>query len=174
VQRLASVRFAFALAQDERDAALRSLASVDATVRSWATVCDRTYALATCADSGALAAAAPGADVDEPPAVPLRISASRLSAVEAALVGPGGPDGVGLLGHEVGALIVELQPERTPLALVVALVDAACGEGTRRMEPLLPLSDEVLAAYAAAVLGDPALGADRLIEPHLARAMRRR
>jgi len=174
VQRLASVRFASALAQDERDATLRSLASVDATVGSWATACDRTYALVACADPVALADALGEADVREPPVLPLRITAGRLVAVEDALVGSGGPNGVVLVGHEAAALIVELRPERTSLALVVALVDAACGGGARRIEPLLPLCDATIATFAAAVLGDPALGADRIIEPHLARAMRPR
>jgi hypothetical protein len=173
VKRFASVRYAGVLADGERASASRILASVGATATSWNAAAGRTYAFVRFADDteAAAVAAASGAEVREPSLVVLRIrprASERLGALAEALGGPGGLAGVVLAAREPHALVIELDAARTPLGLLVATVDAELARASgRTLEPLLPLADDALAAFAAHVLGEPDLDASRLIETHL-------
>ena len=46
-------------------------------------------------------------------------------------------------------------------------VDIETGARERRIEPVLPLEDDVLASFAGSVLGEPSLDATRILEPYV-------
>ncbi len=160
MKRFASVRFDGVLGPSEREAATRPYVSAGATVTSWETTGSRSYAT--------LAVAAGPA----PPALAvLRVEpeAKRLlPSVRAALGGAGAPAGIGDVYADGDALVVEFAPDRSPLALVVAAIDAELLTAPgRRIALLVPLDDDALAAYAGFVLGEPGLTAARLIETYV-------
>ena len=106
-----------------------------------------------------------------PPLAVLRVAPDaprRLAALSEALGGPGRPAGVCELRAEASALVVEIDARRTPLALVLALIDAELENAPgRTIEPLVILDDGALAAFAGDLLGEPSLDASRLIETFL-------
>ena len=161
MKRFASVRFDGVLDANERDEVTRAYRSAGTTVTSWATSATRSYAtLAFAPNSG-----------DVPPALAvLRVtpSASRGLVALDALNGAGRPVGISDVYCDGEAIVIEFDPNRSPLSLVVAVVDAelAATPG-RTIEALVPLDDATYAAYAGFLLGDPALDASRLIETYL-------
>jgi len=173
VKRFAGVRFDREFATSERADVARTLRSAGARVTSWKAAAGRTYAtvqLAPHANADASASVA-RATVFEPPLVVLRIvpdALRRLTALEDALAGPGRPRGVRDAVREPNALVVEVDPRETPLALIVALIDRELRSAPgRTIEPLVALDDETLAAFAGHELREPGLDASRLIETHL-------
>ncbi len=173
MKQFASVRFADVLAASERAAATRTLRSAGATVTSWNEAAGRTYARLALSAPGACertSAAFPEAHVSAPPLVVLRVTPDlprRLPAIAHALAGAGRPAGVVASATEADAYVVEIDVRTTSLATIVTLVDLETGERARRIEPILPLEDETLAAFAAAILGEPSLDATRILEPYV-------
>jgi hypothetical protein len=141
-------------------------------VTSWNDAAGRTYASVVLGAGVSCADAASGSGrIHEPPLFVARIAvsdATRLAALEEALAGDGRPAGMLAAHRESRALVIELDPIRTPLALLVAIVDLETGPGfARRIEPLLPVSDSVLTTLCAVLLGEPALDTTRLIETYI-------
>lgn len=178
MKRYAGVRFTGALDETEREAATRLLRSIEARATSWKTAASRTYALVEfgtaaqcCAIADPLSDCFPQARIDVPPLVVLRVRPAQTAALArlvAALAGPGRPDGIVDVVLDRDALVIEFDARRTPLALVVALIDVELSPlGGRMIEPLLALGDETLAAFARDVLGIDALDSSRIIETHL-------
>jgi hypothetical protein len=151
------------LGASERDETMRPYLIAGASVTSWATTTRRSYATLDLGD------AAPVAPL--PPLAVLRVTpdaARALLALEDAFGGPGAPAGVYEAYRDGVAVVIEFDPERSPVNIVVATIDAVLASAPgRTIEPLVPLDDRTLAAFAAFVLGDPALDATRLIETHL-------
>jgi hypothetical protein len=175
VIRFASVRFDGVLGPRERDDTVRALRSTAADVTSWNDAAGRTYARISFDGARADAALDPlreFARVDVPPLAIWRIEphdAHRRSRLLHALGGPGRPAGiVDARTDGERALVVEFDCARSAPAFVLALVDVELrGSPGRRIEPLLPLEDTDLAALAGALLREPDLSAERLIETHL-------
>jgi hypothetical protein len=172
VRRFASVTYDSELAPDERAAASQELASAGAAPTSWICAAGRTYANVAFGSGARFAQERPsGVRCDEPPLVVLRVTpleARRVAALHRALAGPGRPAGIVDVRADGPALVVELEATRTPLALVVATIDAELGTAPfRTIEPLLPLDDATLVAFVAAQLGEPELDRSRLVETHL-------
>jgi hypothetical protein len=118
----------------------------------------------------ALSSGAGAARIDTPPLVVLEIipaGGAGLAALGEALGGPGRPRGIVSCERAASALIVEVDADVSSLDLVVALADAELRGRPRRIVPILPLEDEVLARFAALRLGAREFGANRLIETHL-------
>ncbi len=161
MKRFASVRFDGVLGPSEREEATRAYRSAGATVTSWAASGARSYAT--------LAFAPDDRSMPSPLAV-LRITPSGprdLRALEIALAGRGLPAGISDAYRDDNAVVIEFDPGRSPLALVVATIDAELAAAGRTIEEIVPLDDATLAAYAGFLLGDPALDASRLIETYL-------
>ena len=177
MKRSASIRFDDVLAAGEREIAARTLRSAGATVTSWNDAAGHSYAALSIEPEASLVPRPVGlaGRIDEPPLVILRITPAapaRLAALSGALGGEGRPRGVADCRSEGAALIVELDPQTTSLAFVVALIDVELAPWPgRRIEPLLPLGDATLAAFARDVLGEPDLDPGRLIETHLDRLL---
>ena len=158
----ASVRFDGVLSASERDEATRAYRSAGATVTSWAASGARSYVTLAfgCEDRSVL-----------PPLAVLRVTPSvqrGLGELEAALGGRGRPAGISDAYRDGIAVVVEFDPGRSSLALVVATVDAALAAAPgRTIEELVPLDDATRTAYAGFLLGDPSLDASRLIETYL-------
>lgn len=95
-----------------------------------------------------------------------------LPALERALGGPGRPDGVLAVRRSDDAVVVEWDPGRTAVRLVMDLIDAELRRwnASRRTELLVPLSEERLAQIAAAELQAPEIAPDRILETLLERA----
>jgi hypothetical protein len=134
----------------------------------------RTYALVEysgASPQAALRERYPLARVDEPPLVVLEVAPDRPAAgsdLAACLAGAGGPVGI-IAARQAGeAVVVELDDGRTPLSLVIDLIDAelAASPG-RRITPLIALTDGTLSAFAGALLAEPALDPTRLIETYV-------
>ena len=142
MKRLASVRFEDGLERNERGAAARTLASAVAVVTSWSHV---------------------------PVALRVVPDAPRmLEPLLACLSGPGRPTGIVDARRDDDAVVVEIDAARTPLALVLAIVDTELERAPgRTIEALQPLDDATLTALAGALLGEPRVDASRLIETHL-------
>lgn len=162
MKRFASVRFDGVLGASERDEITRAYRSAGATVTSWAASATRSYVTL---------AFAPGAD-DVPPALAvLRVTPRApcmVRALECALGGAGRPAGSADVYRDGDAVVIELDPERSSVALVVATIDVELGPAPgRTIEALVPLDDATLTAYAGFLLGEPALDASRLIETYL-------
>ncbi|MDQ2907888.1 MAG: hypothetical protein M3R44_00885 [Candidatus Eremiobacteraeota bacterium] len=180
MKRYASVRFAGALDDAERGSAERLLRSAQARVTSWKATASRTYALLELGPSGdAVSAVAEllidrfeRARIDAPPLLVLNVRpahAGALGRLTDALGGPGRPAGIIDVTADDDALLVELDSRRTPLALVVALIDVELAvQPGRTIEPLLGLDDENLAAFTSEFLGIGVLDASRIIETHVA------
>ncbi|GAC1309861.1 MAG: hypothetical protein NVSMB21_16990 [Vulcanimicrobiaceae bacterium] len=184
VQRFASVRFDGVLVPAERDVVTRAVASCGATATSWAACGSRTYATLSLSPAcdvpaieRAIASGRSAVRVDAPPLVVLRVAPSAprlLGSLGEALGGPGRPAGVRDARRVDDALVVECDPRVTPLATLVALIDVELASAPgRSIDPLVPLDDETLVAFAAALLCEPDLDCRRLIEPHLARVSAR-
>jgi hypothetical protein len=175
VIRFASVRYDGVLGPSERDETVRSLRSTGVDVTSWNVAAGRTYfraRLAAGAEPAALASRGAAVRVDVPPLAILRVRPlwpAALPGVRNALAGAGRPAGmVEVRPDGAGALVVEFDCRGTAPALVVALIDAELKAAPgRRIEPLLPLEDDVLAALAGALLAEPAIDGSRLIETYL-------
>jgi hypothetical protein len=175
VIRFASVRYDGVLGPRERDDTVRSLRSTGADVTSWNVAGGRTYSrvrLESAGEAAALALLRRDARVDVPALAVLRIEPlwpHTLPALFDALGGPGGPAGVvDVRPDGASALVVELECRTTAPALLIALIDvelrAAPG---RRIVPLIAFDDDVLAAFAGAMLHEPSLDSSRLIETYL-------
>jgi hypothetical protein len=150
----------------------RTLRSSGAEVTSWNAAAGRTYANVVFSPDARFASDPPSsAQVNAPPLFVARITpvdATRLPALEDALAGAGRPAGILATHREPDSLVIELDQVRTPLALVLALIDVETGPGSaRRIEPLLPLDDAALTALGAALLGEPQLDTTRLIETYI-------
>jgi len=174
VKLFASARFTDTLDARELDAATRTLRSAGANPTSWKTAGNHTYALLELESEAALAAireAVPEAEVCAPPHVVLRIEPEHrrhVAALANALAGGGGFAGVVRCATLSDGLVIEVDVRRTPLYLILALIDVEIGARNRQIETVLPLGDDVLAACAGALLQEPELGdAARMIETHL-------
>jgi hypothetical protein len=170
------------LAESERDALASLLLSLGAAPTFWATAPSvaRTYVRceveAEPGDAAARLAAADAVRIDLPPLAVLEISpagGAGLAALAAALGGRGRPVGVVSCERTPTTLVIELDTGHGALDLAVAAIDAELGGTERRIVPILPLEDEVLARFAAVRLGSPAFGADRIIETHAEALLRR-
>lgn len=95
-----------------------------------------------------------------------------LPALERALVGPGGPDGVLGVRRSDSSIVVEWDPARSAVRLVMAVIDAELRRfgASRRTELLAPLSEALLARIAAAELQTPEIAPDRILETLLEKA----
>ena len=187
---MGSLRIDGTLAEGERESLSRALTSARVAVRSWgeASVVPRTYVMLDlppdfeppvdgAAPTAQRLALPPGSRFDEPPLCVLEIALherSRVGAVARALGGPGRPAAVVEVHAGERAVLVEFT-QQTPLRLIVDIVDAELEHAPgRTVRPLLPLTDDALAAFAGATLGIADLDANRLIEtftePLLAKA----
>ncbi len=173
MKRYASVRFADALDRQERESATRELRSAGATATSWKTTATRTYAgleVDPAADLERLGERLTDARLDLPPLGVLRVRpvhAHLLARLSDALGGAGRPSGVIDLVSDGDAVVVEFETHRTPLHLVIALIDGELASAPgRTIEPLVPLDDATLAAFAGDVLAIADLDASRIIETH--------
>lgn len=175
MRRVLSLRFDRTFAQSEQDALASLLLSLAVTPTSWGLTgtFSRTYVRCEAAEAEAAIgrlSAAGASRIDVPPLVVLEIcpaGGSGLAALGAALGGPGRPRGIVSCERAASALLVELDANVSSLDLVVAVADAELRGTPRRIVPLLPLEDEVLAHFSALRLGAPEFGASRLIETHL-------
>jgi hypothetical protein len=170
------------LAESERDALASLLLSLGAAPTFWAPAppVARTYVRCEVetepGDASTRLAAAGAARIDLPPLAVLEIApagGAGLARLAAALGGPGRPGGIISCERTAATLLIELDTARSSLDLAVALIDAELGGRERRIVPLLPLEDEVLARFAAARLGAPSFGANRIIETHAEALLRR-
>ena len=176
MNRFGSVRFDATLGATERDGVARALRSVGARVTSWNGSGRRTYASLAVPDDFSADTDVdgyPDARVDVPPLAVLRVTPDarrRIPPLADALGGVGRPSGViETYVDAASAVVVEFDPRRTSVALVVALVDAELRTAPgRRIEPLVAFDDATLVAYAAVALGIPDLSPARLIETYLA------
>lgn len=160
MKRFASVRFDGVLGPNERDEATRSYISDGATVTSWKATGTRTYVTFEVGPALAIPALAV-----------LRVTPNarrRLPALHSALGGAGAPAAVYAAYLDGDAVVVEFDPRRTSLSLVVATIDAELRAAPgRTIEPLVPIDDDTLCAFAGDVLGEPLLDVSRLIETYL-------
>ena len=91
-----------------------------------------------------------------------------LEPLLACFSGPARPAGVVDARREDDAVVVEIDVARTPLALVLATIDAELEYAPgRTIETLQPLDDTTLTALGGALLGEPRIDVSRLIETHL-------
>jgi hypothetical protein len=142
VKRLASVGYEGELDKNERGAAARTLGSAGAAVTSWSRA---PIALRVVPDAPRM-----------------------LEPLLACLSGPGRPAGVIEARRDDDAVVLKIDAERTPLALVLAIIDTELeGAPGRTIEAMQPLDDATLTALAGALLGEPGIDASRLIETHL-------
>lgn len=95
-----------------------------------------------------------------------------MSALERALAGPGGPAGVIEVRRSEESVVVEWDPQRSAVRLVMGVIDAELRRynASRRTELLVPLSEESIARIAAAELQAPEIAPDRILERLLAEA----
>ncbi len=179
MKRLGSLRFDGSLAKAQRDVVAHALTSSGIEVASWteAASTPRTYAALrlksdaeTHPDPNAAAeivSRSGAARFDEPALLALEIrprDPSRLPALRHALEAPGRPAGVLDVAAGTNALVLELDA-RASLRLVLDVIDCELTPSPgRTIIPLLPLSDEALATFAATGLGVLDLDARRLIE----------
>ncbi|HEY0799089.1 MAG TPA: hypothetical protein VGD50_08050 [Candidatus Baltobacteraceae bacterium] len=133
----------------------------------------RTYGLLELdeqADIRAIAHELRAARVDEPALVVLEITPDhghRLGPLLGALGGSGKPAGIVEAIPCGRSLVLELDETKSPLSLVLDLVDIELQTAPgRRIVPLLPLSDRTLATLARDLLVDPALDITRIIETY--------
>lgn len=172
MNRSATLCFDELLPSGERAATARTLRSSGAEVTSWNDAAGRTYAHVVFASDARFGSDPPSfARVHTPPLFIARVTpvlSTRLGALEEALCGSGRPAGILAGRPELGSLVIELDTTRTPLALLLALVDLEAGPGFgRRIEPLLPVDDAMLAALCASLLAEPELDTSRLIETYI-------
>jgi hypothetical protein len=171
-----SIRFDSVLGDVQRAEFTAGLSSHAARLASWKphAPSGRTYALVEyAADSPAqsIQAGHQRARVDDPALVVIDIAPADPRAcvrLARALGGPGRPVGVVDACACERSVVVELDDRRTALALVVDLIDCELADVSpgRAIAPLLPLSDETLAAFAAAVLSTPEIDRSRIVETY--------
>lgn len=134
---------------------------------------DRAYALVEAPDerasAQALATAAHGADVFEPPVIALAIRPNvpeALPRLAEALGGPGRPAGVRNVESADGAVVVEWDLDVTPASLVIALVDVELDRvrGSRLTELLSPLPLAWWTRIASEGLQAPEIAPNRVLE----------
>jgi hypothetical protein len=163
------------LAGSERERHASLLLSLAVTPTCWGLAEGLAWTYARCAteldepEARARLAPAEPSRIDFPPLAVLEIApagGSGLAALEAALGGPGRPSGVSSCRRAGGTLVVEFDAAVSSLDLVVTLIDVELRGTARRIVPLLPLEDEVLARFASARLGAPSFGASRIIETY--------
>lgn len=89
-----------------------------------------------------------------------------LPALERALGGDGRPDGVVSVRRSDDSIVVEWDPSRSAVRLVMGVVDAELRRynATRRTELLSAPSEELLAKIAAEELSTPEIAPDRILE----------
>jgi hypothetical protein len=174
-----SIRFASTLDDNERVRLVSELSSHGARLTTWLVHADsgRTYARVDhdgSSPAGALRSLYPEARVHEPPLTVLEVRPDEAGMRDRLCVAAGGLAGVAEATAFNDGLVVEIDDERTPLALLVHVIDVelAMGRGGRRIRPLLGLSDRALARFAAAVLATPDLDESRLIETYAEPLMR--
>jgi len=172
VKGFASVRYDTVLAPSERAAVTRALSSAGAEVSSWTSAAGRTYASVGFEADAALASAMQSAArVDAPPLVVLRITpdhSRRRGPLLDALGGSGRFAGIVDAQPDGDAVIVELDPRKTPLAVVIAAIDIELRTAPgRTIEPLVLVDDATLAAFARDCLQEPKLDQARIIEPYV-------
>ncbi len=160
------------LDENDRSAVTHALASRDTRTTFWTTLAGSTYALARSATGFDDACVREfGGTLDEPQVIVLRVRPvveARVATLEGVLGGPGRPAGVIAARAAAGEIAVELQPHGRALVLLLALIDAVLAATPgRTIVPVLPLSDGVLAEYAALRLGDPELTASRVLDPYV-------
>jgi hypothetical protein len=177
ITRYASLRFEASIGPSDFDEIVRALSADGVAVASLNVAAERAYAalaipleydVATVART--LASALPGARVDEPPLVVLDVrteTAADAERVRDAVGGPGGISGAVTRAAGERSTIVEIDETRTPLALVLDVIDIELRGRARRIVPMLPLDDRTLTRFASARLGEPDLDRSRLIETHL-------
>lgn len=103
--------------------------------------------------------------MDAPPLTLLSIRASGpVGRLFDAVAGPGRPAGVLEAYVEGNQTIVELDSTKTPLPLLVDVIDIELPHRARSIVPLFGLSDEELAGLASAALRAPELDASRILE----------
>jgi hypothetical protein len=172
VKRLGSIRFDGVPGVAGRDELVRLLSSAGIEVASWTASRSgaRTYAalaLPAGAEAEAAASGIAGARFAVPAPLAFEIvprEPARLAALQHALGGAGRPTGVVEAVLDATSLLLELEP-RTSLRLVLDVLDGELAHAPgRTVVPLLPLSDEALAAFAGATLSVAGLDASRLIE----------
>lgn len=95
-----------------------------------------------------------------------------LPALERALGGPGGPEGVTAVRRDGSALVVTWDPSRSSVRLVIAVIDTELHRyhATRRTELRGGLSIEQLCQIAAQELMTPEIAPDRVLDVLLAQA----
>jgi hypothetical protein len=94
------------------------------------------------------------------------LPADALPLLEAALGGPGAPAGLHDCTRFGSQLLVEFEPEVTPPALIMRIIDVELRRfgGSRRTQVLTPLSPRIAAAVAAQGLQAPEIASDRILE----------
>lgn len=173
-----SIRFNSVLGDDQRAEFAAWLTSHEMRLASWKPLAapGRTYALVDyAADEPALEAlrAFGASTVDAPPLCVLDVapaSPGGCARIVRALGGPGRPAGVREAVAFGASVLVELDDRRTPLALVVDLIDAELSNGAagRTILPLFGLRDDELAAFASVQLATPDIDRSRIIETYTA------
>jgi hypothetical protein len=175
VNRSASVRFDGVLAEEEREAASQRVSSFGARLLALRAHegLRRTYGLLELderCDVAAISSVLAGVQLHEPPLAILEIVPDhqrRLPALAHALAGNGRPAGIVEASATAHSVVLEVNVAKTPLSLVLDIVDCELETAPgRRIVPLIPLSDELLAAFARDLLNDPALDVSRLIETY--------
>lgn len=172
-----SARFDWLPDDGERARFAAGLSSHGARLASWKPhpASGRTYALVDYDGDAppphAIAEHQPPARIDNPPLCVLDIEPAARAAcarIAAVLGGPGGPAGVREALVSGDSVLVEVEEWRTPLALVVDLIDLELAHDApgRSIVPLFGIRDDVLAAFAAAVLATPEIDRSRLIETY--------
>ena len=173
--RSVSVRIEGIFEERQREAASRAVTSLGGRAVSWH-VCPelhRTYvlfALPDGYDASAFAAAAGAQRIDDPALVVLEVlpdESRRAESLARALGGAGRPLGIVDAVRTHRGILVELDAARTPLSLVIDVVDTELEFAPgRRIVPLLALDDAAMTAAARDLLGDPAIDVSRLIETY--------
>jgi hypothetical protein len=173
--RSVSVRIEGVLAAREREEISRTITSLGGRVVSLNVLPNshRTYGLFALPggyDASALARGVGACRVDDPALVVLEIfpeNRSFLDPLTHALGGAGRPIGITDATRTENGLLLELDAARTPLSLLIDLVDTELEYARgRRIVSLLPLDDAVLTSAARDLLGDPAIDVSRLIETY--------
>jgi hypothetical protein len=175
VNRIAGVRIDGVLAEEEREVVAQVMSSLGAhpsSLRSHGRL-GRTYGLLELdehCDLALLSKALADARFTEPPPAIVEIVPDherRLPALVHALGGPGRPAGVLDAVSTAHSLVLEIDVTKTALSLILDIVDVELQTAPgRRIIPIIPLTDTMLAALARDLVGDPALDISRLIETY--------